>query len=252
MTAYKNMKKITVDNIRKSYLSAPDTDFYKYSLARFFFRPVSFWLSVGLLKLGVTPNQVTFVSWIFALAGCLSFAFGSDSANKIGFLCLIAWALLDYVDGSMARFLNQRTLFGHFIDVVGAYYVIALLPICMAIGVVNYNYYSELVNFYCLVFGAFSSILSTLIRLVLAKGETIFNSDGRDAMNTTSSSFSSFLKWVEATMSPRGIYFPLLLACTVYGIEALFGFIFVYFLYNTTSFVGYLGLYLFGKYRSIG
>jgi phosphatidylglycerophosphate synthase len=245
------MKKITVENIRESYLSAPDTDFYRYSLARFFFRPVSFWLSVVFLKLGWTPNQVTWVSWLFALVGCFGYMFGSDYVNYIAFSCLIIWALLDYVDGSMARFLRQRTSFGHFIDVVGAYFVIALLPICMAIGIVNYNYFSEVYNFYCLIFGAFSSILSTLLRLILAKGEVVFNYGGREAMNTSSSWFSSFLKWVEAIMSPRGIYFPLLLACSMFGVEALFGFVLVYFLYNAVSFVGYLTLYLYGKYRLI-
>ena len=241
--------KISVKNVRASYLSAPDTEFYDYSLARFFFRPVSFWLSVGFLRLGCTPNQITWVSWLFALAGCFGFVLGGDQENFISFTFIIIWALLDYADGSMARFLQQRTSFGHFIDVIGAYYVIAFLPICMAIGVVNSGHFSEAFNYYCLILGAFSSILSILLRLILAKGEVVFQYGGREAMNTNSSGLTALMKWVEAVMSPRGLYFPILLICLINGAKALYGFIVLFFCYNAITFAGYLTLYLWGKRR---
>jgi len=243
------MNNISIKNIRKSYQEAPDTDFYKHSLARYFFRPISFYLSIIFLKLKISPNQVTILSWVFALAGCFAYCIGENIWSLIGFLFIIIWALLDYVDGSMARFLNQRTSFGHFIDVVGAYYVIALLPICLAIGVVNSNFFDTLYNYYILIIGAFSSILSILLRLILAKGEVIFGVDGRDTMNTNSSALSSFLKWVEALMSPRGIHFPLLIICTIKGIAGLTFFILFYFLYNAAAFFGYMSLYLNEKYK---
>ena len=234
---------------KKSYLKAPDTDFYQFSLARYFFRPISFPLSFALIKMGFSPNQVTFVSWFFVLVGCISYTLGSTLGYSIGFAFIIIWAILDYVDGSMARFLKKRTPFGHYIDVVGAYFVIGFLPLCISIGLAGSAGLSANEQKLYLILGSLSSIFAVMLRLILTKGETIFKFNARDAMETRSSLATSVAKWVEALMSPRGIYFPLLFASSFGPANALKYFIILYFVYNIISSIGYFLLYIRRCYK---
>ena len=68
------MKNLTINDIRRSYETSPDTDFYKYSLARYIFRPLSFYIAWIAIKLKISPNQITFLSWFVLFLGCFNYA----------------------------------------------------------------------------------------------------------------------------------------------------------------------------------
>lgn len=245
------MDNITIADIKKSYLSAPDTDFYSLSLARYFFRPISFPLSYCFIKLKISPNQVTFTSWLFVLVGCFFYTKTTPTMYLMAYSCIFIWAILDYVDGSMARVLEKRSPFGHYIDVVGAYFVIALLPLCISIGLLNNNFYTISEQKLFIIVGAFSSVMSVLLRLTLAKGETIFNYNPRDAMGSKASYLSNALKWIEALMSPRGVYFLLLFVATFGPLYAMPFFIIFFGVYNISTSIVFFAMYLCKNYKLI-
>ena len=251
-------KNLSISEIRDCYASAPDTDFYKYSLARHFFRPLSFYGSWLFIRLGLSPNQTTLLSWVSAIIGCFFLTYGGTKWSLLGTALLLLWALLDYMDGSMARALNVRSAYGHFIDVVGAYLVIAFWPLCMAIGlsshpegnldsIVMWVFPGKSYHLNIILIGALSSLSSILLRLILTKGEVVFGAGGRTILDAGTSTLSSFMKWVEALMSPRGIFFPLMIIAAWYSQLELF--VFVYFVYNCLSLFGLSGLYTFQRYR---
>lgn len=69
----------------------------------------------ALLKIGMTPNMVTYLGVIFSTAVAVLIAFGK--VQLAGIIMLIT-APTDVLDGSMARLKGGDTLYGAFIDSV--------------------------------------------------------------------------------------------------------------------------------------
>jgi len=246
------MKNLTVKDIRQSYEISPDSDFYKYSLARYLFRPLSFYVAWLFIKLKVSPNQVTFLSWLVLFFGCINYATEYINYSLLSFSMVFLWALLDYVDGSMARALSVRSKFGHFIDVVGAYYLFAFLPVAIAIGTDD-SMLGELAPFVMkysgvdisslniMLLGSIAAISNLLLRLTLLRGQVTFDVDVRDIDETSNS--ATIVAWVEALASPRGFFFPLLILCDYFS--ALDAFILIYASYYCLSLLVYTPFYCY-------
>ena len=246
------MKNLTIEYIRNSYKTSPDSDFYKYSLARYLFRPLSFYIAWAAIKLNVSPNQVTFLSWLTLFLGCINYATQCIDFTLFSFAMIFVWALLDYVDGTMARALSARSNFGHFIDVVGAYYLFAFLPLALAIGsddqilrsitsiTVEYTQFN-FVSPNIVTIGASSAISNLLLRLILLRGQVTFGVNVRDIDETNRS--ASVVAWVEALASPRGFFFPLLLLCDYF--KTLDIFVLIYAVYYGLALIIYTPIYCF-------
>lgn len=216
------MASLSIEQIRDSYISSPDAEFYKYSLARFFFRPISFYVAWLAIRLRMTPNQITFISWLALFVGCFNYATSYLGGGILSFSLILLWALLDYVDGTMARALKERSDFGHFIDVVGAYYLFAFFPICVAIGLDSNSDHGfsdflqrftqfQIPNIDIILVGAVAVISNLLLRLTLLRGQVTFDVNVRETNET--SKLSVLVAWLEALLSPRGVFFPALLFC---------------------------------------
>ncbi|MDD1672838.1 MAG: CDP-alcohol phosphatidyltransferase family protein [Methanomicrobiales archaeon] len=80
------------------------------------------------IRLGLTPNQISLLSVVFGLACAASF-FGHQFF--LGSLLLFVSAILDLVDGSVARKMNSQSRFGAVVDWIADKYVdcLALLGI---------------------------------------------------------------------------------------------------------------------------
>ena len=100
-------------------------------LTYYFYRPVSFPITKFALEKGISANSVTWFS-LFILALAVPFLLGGNIALKVtGVLFLVFWAILDTVDGNIARYNNAFTDYGHFIDTLvgyAAYVVIFFVP----------------------------------------------------------------------------------------------------------------------------
>jgi len=246
------LKNITIKDIRQSYEMSPDSDFYKLSLARYLFRPLSFYVAWAAIKLKVSPNQITFLSWFVLFVGCINYATQYFNFGLFSFSMIFLWALLDYVDGTMARALSARSKFGHFIDVVGAYYLFAFLPVAIAIGtdgqilrkinsIMVVNGYLSLENLDIILIGSISAISNLLLRLTLLRGQVTFDVNVRDIDETSKS--ASIVAWIEALASPRGFFFPLLLLCDYF--DALDVFVLIYAFYYCVALLVYTSFYCY-------
>jgi len=86
-------------------------------------RHLSVRVSRRLMRLPVTPNQITTVSLACALAGAWCFAYPGRGAQIAGGLLIAAYYVLDNCDGEIARAKGLGSRFGHhydtFVDWVG-------------------------------------------------------------------------------------------------------------------------------------
>jgi phosphatidylglycerophosphate synthase len=75
-------------------------------------RHLSYPLTLFLLKLPISPNQVTALSLAAGLAGAWCFSLGTGNAGVIGGLLLIICYTLDNCDGEIARLKNLSSDWG--------------------------------------------------------------------------------------------------------------------------------------------
>jgi phosphatidylglycerophosphate synthase len=86
---------------------------------RWFNRPVGRWLSLVLVDTPVTPNQVSVAAILVGLASAGLFAFGTWGTAVWGALVLQLSAIMDCVDGDLARAQCRESAMGKWLDLVG-------------------------------------------------------------------------------------------------------------------------------------
>jgi phosphatidylglycerophosphate synthase len=97
-------------------------------------RPLSFYVTWVFLKIGVSANTVTFLSYLIGVIGCVLLALGGHYRILAGAILINLRALLDYADGNIARFNNSTSKYGEFIDSTGTIIMAALLFPSIGIG----------------------------------------------------------------------------------------------------------------------
>lgn len=97
-------------------------------------RPTSFLLTVPLLRLGVTANQVTAFTGLLAVAACGLLARGTPQEFLWGGICVTLLNLFDCVDGNLARLRpSDGPPVGKFYDqLVG--HAFPLVYFCLGVG----------------------------------------------------------------------------------------------------------------------
>jgi phosphatidylglycerophosphate synthase len=103
----------------KERLDDPFNRFYRYPIARQIVRV--------LVRTPITPNQVSFVQPFLAAAAGYSVTFADHRHLVIGALLFELRAILDCVDGTLARAKKQVSPGGHAIDAVADWLATALL-----------------------------------------------------------------------------------------------------------------------------
>ena len=83
---------------------------------RFFNRPLGRVLSKGLIHTPVSPNLVSVVSILIGLISAFFFAVGQSSAAIVGALLFQLSAIIDCVDGDIARVLFKESPLGKWLD----------------------------------------------------------------------------------------------------------------------------------------
>jgi phosphatidylglycerophosphate synthase len=89
---------------------------------RLFTRRVSIFVTAALYPFGVAPNAVSFANTLVGLTGW--FLVGSNTYPLIGVLLVHLWAVLDSVDGELARLTRRFSLKGLFLEDHSAYLMI--------------------------------------------------------------------------------------------------------------------------------
>lgn len=108
-----NSVPVNLEKLRSSYYKSEKCLFDSENYFFQWYRPISFYPTAILLKLGVSANLVTIIGASFLITALLSLSMGNLLSGA--FLYLIAY-LLDFVDGNIARFNKTTSHFGGFID----------------------------------------------------------------------------------------------------------------------------------------
>jgi phosphatidylglycerophosphate synthase len=85
---------------------------------RYVNRQLSPWLSRRLVKLPLSPNQVTLVAFAIGLLAAMSFARASWLSGIVGALLLQWSAVIDCCDGEVARLKFLESTSGYYLDIV--------------------------------------------------------------------------------------------------------------------------------------
>jgi len=86
-----------------------------------------------LARTSVTPNLVTTVSLLLAIACALLYAMGGNAAD-IGAVCFILAFWLDHVDGELARMTGRTSALGHYYDLAAGGVLLTGLFVGMGYG----------------------------------------------------------------------------------------------------------------------
>jgi len=103
----------------------------------FFTRRLSILLTAALAPAGTTANQVSTANLFVGIGGCLLIALAGTLGVLAGVILLHLYAILDSVDGELARFRKQFSLKGLFLEDLSAFYVIVMFP--LAVGTFVYR-----------------------------------------------------------------------------------------------------------------
>lgn len=206
-------------------------------------RPLSFYVTPLVIRLGFGANAVTVAGWFLLLFGLpLIAASGACHSNSIvGTTLLGIWSVLDCVDGNIARYQGQCSRFGALLDSLATMVLQALLPWCVGVALYSADVESSMIAFglvfpsWCWVaIGAGQSVAVLFSRLVSARAELgVAKQDWYNRKITL---------WTVLPRAVLGLTVPLLMVAAV--VRALGIFLLFYTAYSVAAFIAVVGLAL--------
>lgn len=136
-------------------------------LSRFYYR-VAIYFTWVCLFLGLSANQVTILSGVFAIIGGLLIASNNYFLLAIGSICFHLFAILDMSDGEVARYRKQGGVSGHFLD----WYMHFISSSFFMLGLFLSSY-PYLENKFLLLIGLMAVIFPILDKSVQTSGWTV-------------------------------------------------------------------------------
>ena len=141
-------------------------------VSRILNRPISLRISKILLKTGITPNQISVLSFMIGLAGASLFFFGEYFYLVLGGILIHIHSIVDGCDGEVARLKLRQTKYGGWLDSVLDRYVDAAI----ILGLV-YGYWSINGDITIWIIGFFALIGSFLNSYTSDKYDSIFRNE---------------------------------------------------------------------------
>ena len=189
--------------------------------------------------MGISANKVTGIAILIGCIGCVLLAFGSYSSMIAGALILNIWALLEYVDGSVARCTNSSSNYGAFIDDLNASTMSILLFISAGIAAFNHpNLFVINVNKSVFLFlGCWASLFYIFPRFIGDAFVKAFSQDQcaflDDFKKNLSASIASKIRF--NIYNTTGLIMPILLLAVIFKFLGFFVLFFA--LINTCAFI---------------
>ena len=123
---------------------------------------ISIYFTWLLLHTNITPNQVTLLSLLVGVAGCIMLSI-PGYYPILGVFLLQIWFILDIVDGEIARYRNTCSLTGAFFDRLNT----AIIEAGM-ISSLSYKVYLTFNDARCFIFGFFALISILLLKIIFS------------------------------------------------------------------------------------
>ena len=120
------------------------------------------------VRVGITPNQISLLSLLFGLGCAVCYAY---RLFLLGTLFLLISAVLDLVDGSVARKTDRQTKFGAIFDWIADKYVDALVLLGVGLSgiaiVTQILPLPDVANFAIVTIAIIGSLMNTFIKPVV-------------------------------------------------------------------------------------
>ena len=225
-------------------------------IARFIHRPISFGFSSLFAEMGLTPNQVSFISLVIAFCSVILFFSTNTTVLIIAFVLLNLWSIIDSADGNMARSLGGKP-YGDFIDATSSYFLYGMMFLPLSYSVFKTGGY--FVKIGCpeiIVMGALAGSLDTMTRLFFQKMKNnayeirMSEMEKRidlkeDITDRSQSKIGRIQGKIDGEMTCGGtIHLVLLLFCIL--TKTLDCYVGIYFIYGTLTFLASI-VYLIKK-----
>lgn len=138
-------------------------------MGRLVYRKVSFYFSSICANMGIQANAVSIFSVLVVLLASGAYLFHTQPLAIFGAVLLNFWAILDDVDGNLARSVKKQP-FGEFVDAFSSYLLMALLGISLSVYIYfNGGLFVKSNQMWVLVLGAVTSNSDTFMRLAYQK-----------------------------------------------------------------------------------
>ncbi len=148
-----------------------ESDNKTHILQKYLWRKLSLPFTFVFLKLGLSPNAITFLSLIFVIISFYAILLGDYSSLLIASFSLIIYSIFDHSDGEVARITGRSSVWGDFFDdfvgLVKDTLIIFSLTINLSSADSIYWYY----GFLTLVFLMFSTWIKPEIGSHFSKSE---------------------------------------------------------------------------------
>lgn len=138
-------------------------------IGKILYRPLSYVISSVLANMGIKANSVSYFSMFVSIVGCALFVFNNHACHIMGAVIFILWAILDCVDGDMARTIGKQP-FGDFADAISCYMLQGLM--CTTMGAAVYfdgGILFQQSDIWIVIIGCMASTANCLMRLIYQK-----------------------------------------------------------------------------------
>jgi hypothetical protein len=153
------LKKIeSISKLRSKCQQRPEE--VNLKLSKYFYRPISIYLTYFFLKLNISANSITLLSILVTFFASFFLLSGGIINLTIGFFFFWLFYLLDFCDGEVARYKKKNSLTGHFFELI-AHYIVNIL-FFLSVGV---SFYLSTNNIYFIIFSGLGVIGDNIIKL---------------------------------------------------------------------------------------
>lgn len=178
----------------------------------FFLRPLSFPVAWVFLRLGFSANQVSYLSVLVSLLAASLMFTGKQAIVVAGAVMFNFWAVLDCVDGNVARVRRQTSKYGAFADAVGGYVTFAFVLLGAGVAAESGRaYIPEILSGVNFIFlGALASICNLTMRLIY---QHFINVSGERVMGS-----GSYQRTLDSNLGITGLLMPAILVGALFNV----------------------------------
>lgn len=198
-------------------------------------RPLSVLFTAPLVNTKVKPITITKWSIIFLITGFILVSLNLNIFVSIGgWVCFFVWAVLDGVDGNLARCQGTCSSLGDLWDTMGGYAAMVLIYYSASIAsfldkTPTLDFFKEY-SYLLLIIGGLTSVFSIFPRLILhkKKSSSVNSESVKDISDKQNYSFSKIIAM--NLVSPSGFMQVIFLLCLVFHVLNFF--VCFYFIVN--------------------
>jgi phosphatidylglycerophosphate synthase len=188
------------------------------AVGRKIYRPISFIPTVLFIKLGFTANKVSIFSIFVLMVSGYFLAQGQTDSMFIGALIYLAFVILDFIDGNIARYSRNATVFGKLLDgFVDSLGPLIFIPIALGSAFSPYYLFNPLIESFLGVAIAICFLLNIhfRLRLIYLVNDSGTKDPAKEQGASSTSSVSGVAHWARELRKESIMLTPILLMLAI-------------------------------------